>query len=117
MNVIKPIATARTKTRKVQNDVREAESDLHEANAVLKDNTVGTVVTKADVKAALEQNLQVEDQLHEAVKELEVVTKLLEVAEAGKEKGQGTEAGARSGHGAESALRHLRAGPGQPKPT
>ena len=107
LDVIKPISVARTKTEKVQSEMQEAEADLHAANNVLAESTVGHVVTKADVKAALEQNQQVEEQLHDAVQELKVVTKLLKVAEAGKGQ-RGNEAGTRSGEGAESAMEHLR---------
>lgn len=113
MDVIKPIAVARTKTEKVQNEMQEAEADLHAANNVLAESAVGHVVTKADVQAALVQNQQVEEQLHGAVQELKVVTRLLKVAEA--DKGQrDDEAGQRSGEGAESAMRHLRTAVNKP---
>jgi len=113
LDVIKPIAVARTKTEKVHSEMQEAEADLHAANNVLAENTVGHVVTKADVQAALEQNQQVEEQLHDAVRELKVVTKLLKVAEAEKTQ-RGSDAGKRSGEGAESAMEHLRAAMDKP---
>ena len=113
LDVIKPISVARTKTEKVHSEMQEAEADLHAANNVLAENTVGHVVTKADVQAALEQNQQVEDQLHDAVRELKVVTKLLKVAEAEKTQ-RGSDAGKRSGEGAESAMEHLRAAMDKP---
>ena len=107
LDVIKPISVARTKTEKVHSEMQEAEADLHAANNVLAESTVGHIVTKADVQAALEQNQQVEEQLHDAVQELKVVTKLLKVAEAEKNQ-RGIDAGTRSGEGAESAMEHLR---------
>ena len=113
LDVIKPISVSRTKTEKVHSEMQEAEADLHAANNVLAENTVGHVVTKADVQAALEQNQQVEEQLHDAVRELKVVTKLLKVAEAEKTQ-RGSDAGKRSGEGAESAMEHLRAAMDKP---
>jgi uncharacterized protein YlxW (UPF0749 family) len=107
MDVIKPIVVARTKTEKVRSEVQAAQADLRAANDVLAESAQGLAVARKDVQAALEQNQQVEEQLHDAVQELKVVTKLLEVAEAGKGQ-RGKEAGTRSGEGAESAMEHLR---------
>jgi hypothetical protein len=67
------------------------------------------------VQEALVQNLQVESQLHDAVKELQVVTDLLKVAEqerAGHD-ADGTLAGRRSGEGVDSVLEHMKASVGR----
>jgi coenzyme F420-reducing hydrogenase beta subunit len=92
--------------------VRQAEADLHDANETLADTVVGSIVTKESVQAALVQNLHVESELHDAVKELQVVTDLLKVAEqqiavqAGEDV---TMAGRRSGEGVRSVLAQMRA--------
>ena len=106
----KPVTVARMKAAAVQDDVRQAEAELHEANEALADTAVGTIVTKESVQAALEQNLNVEDQLHDAVKELQVVTDLLKTAEeekADRENEGSTLAGRRSGEGVDSVMKHL----------
>jgi hypothetical protein len=106
---------ARDKAVAVQDEVRNAEADLHDTNETLADTVSGSVVTKDDIRAALVQNLQVENQLHDAVKELQVVTDLLKVAErerAAHEGGASSAAG-RSGEGVDSVLKHLPASPGR----
>jgi hypothetical protein len=106
----KSVTVARIKTAAVQGDVQQAEADLHEANDVLADTVVGTVVTKESVQAALLQNLQVEGQLHDAVKELQVVTDLLKTAEQEKAahgSDDSAKAGSRSGEGVSSVLEHM----------
>ncbi len=112
----KSVAVAHEKTVALQNDVRQAEADLHDANDALADTVVGTIVTKESVEAALLQNLHVEGQLHDAVKELQVVTDLLRVAEqekASPDDGDGTRAGRRSGEGTHSVLEHMTASAGR----
>ncbi|MDB5900443.1 MAG: hypothetical protein JWP22_3405 [Ramlibacter sp.] len=106
-----PVTAARIKTAAVQDDVQQAEADLHDANEELAETVVGTIVTKESVEAALVQNLHVEGQLHDAVKELQAVTELLEIAE-GKVAAAGedtTLAGRRSGEGVNSVLEHMSA--------
>ena len=108
----KPVTVAHEKTVAVQDDVRQAEADLHEANDTLADTVVGTIVTKESVEAALVQNLHVEGQLHDAVKELQVVTDLLAAAEqekAAHENEDITLAGRRSGEGVQSVLEQMSA--------
>ncbi|QJW83464.1 hypothetical protein HK414_02725 [Ramlibacter terrae] len=108
----KPVTLAHDKTVAVQEDVRQAQADLHDANEVLADTVVGAIVTKESVKAALVQNLQVEGQLQDVVKELEVVTDLLKKAEDEKaERAQEdvTMAGRRSGEGVDSVIEHMSA--------
>ena len=109
----KTVTLARIKTAKVGNDMREAQRELHEANADLADSaTVGSVVTAESVRAALVQNINVEAQLHEAVEELRVVTDLLKTAEDDKAKlEQAVTAGHRSGEGLESVIAHLPIAP------
>lgn len=114
----KTVTVARIKTAKVQNDMRQAESELHEANEDLADSTtVGSVVTRENVQAALVQNLAVEGQLHDAVEELRVVTDLLKAAEDDKAKAEDalTE-GKRSGEGVESILAHIQRTSRAPEP-
>lgn len=102
----KAVTVARIKTAAVQGSVRKAEAELRETNDQLAEMEVGTLVTKEAVDAALLQNLHVEGQLHDAVKELQVVTDLLETAEL--EKGASApEAGRRSGEGVGSVLEHM----------
>ena len=103
-----PVIAARIKTTAVQGNVRRAEADLRDANEQLADTVVGEVVTKEALDAALVQNLHVESQLHDAVKELQVVTDLLKTAE--EEKGHPGDSGSgRSGEGVKSVLKHLAA--------
>ena len=106
----KSVTVARIKTDAVQGSVRKAEADLRETNEQLADTEVGTVVTQEAVDATLVQNLHVEGQLHEAVKELQVVKDLLEVAEQEHGPSAGanpTVAGQRSGEGAGSVMKHM----------
>jgi hypothetical protein len=108
----KPVTVAHDKTVEVQDDVRQAEADLHDTNEALADTVVGSIVTKESIQAALVQNLHVESELHDAVRELQVVTDLLKVAEqekAGLEDGDVTMAGRRSGEGVRSVLAQMRA--------
>ena len=78
---VAPITAAREKTLEVQDDLRRAEADLHEANLALADTKVGSVVTAASVQSSLAQSVAVEDQLHDAVQELKMVTELLRLSE------------------------------------
>ncbi|MDB5955293.1 hypothetical protein [Ramlibacter sp.] len=108
----KPVTVAHEKTVAVKDDVRQAEEDLHATNETLADTVVGTIVTKESVEAALVQNLHIEGQLHDAVKELQVVTDLLKVAEQEKSAHDSedvTMAGRRSGEGVDSVLQHMTA--------
>jgi hypothetical protein len=108
----KPVTVAHEKTVAVQQDVRQAEAALHDANEALAETVVGTIVTKQSVEAALIENLQVEGQLHDAVKELQVVTDLLKVAEeekAAHDDEDVTMAGRRSGEGVDSVLEQMSA--------
>ena len=104
----KPVTAARIKAAVVQGNVRQAEAQLRETNEQLADSAVGTVVTQEAVDAALVQNLQVEGQLHDAVKELQVVTDLLKTAEQDKALADTGKSG-RSGEGVDSVLKHMAA--------
>lgn len=106
----KPVTVARIKTAKVQRDMRQAESELHEANEDLAESSaLGSIVTREDVHAALVQNIAVEGQLHDAVEELRVVTDLLKTAEEDKAKAEDAlTAGKRSGEGLESVIQHIK---------
>lgn len=110
----KAVSVAHEKTVVLRDDVRQAEASLHEANDALADTVIGSIVTKETVEAALVQNLQVEGQLHDAVKELEIVSDLLKVAEAEKtahEQDDASKAAGRSGEGVESVLEHMKSLP------
>ena len=102
---IKPIVTARRKTQSVQGEIEKAETDLHATNALLL-ATPQAQVTRADVKDAVERSVKVEEQLHDAAKELEVVTGLLRAAEAAVVP-DADHAGNRSGEGVDSVMRHM----------
>lgn len=104
----RPVAVAREKTRKVQRDIRVAESGLHASNQLLAESGVGKVSTPATVQAAVAQNVEVEVKLHAAVDELAAVTDLLKIAEA-RNPGHGDDTGAghRSGEGVSSVMAHL----------
>lgn len=106
----KPVSVARTKTKNVQEDMRVAEADLHDSNAVLATSSNGEALPPGAVEAALAQNVEVEEKLHEAVQELEVVSELLNVAEAKNAvHDDQTMAGHRSGAGLESVMEHMNA--------
>lgn len=108
-----PVAAAHEKAVAVQDEVRQAKDNLHDANEALADTVVDNAPTKEDVEAALVQNLQVEGQLQDAVKELQVVTDLLKVAEQenAAHRDQAAAAGRRSGEGIKSVLAHLNPQP------
>jgi hypothetical protein len=103
---IRPIVTARRKTQSVRGEIQKAESDLHATNALLAETPDGQV-TRADVREAVDRSVKVEEQLHDAAKELEVVTGLLRAAEAASVVPEGDQAGQRSGEGADSVMRHM----------
>ena len=105
----KPVTVARIKTAAVQGNVRLAEAELRETNEQLADTVAGTVMTQESVDATLAQNLHVEGQLHDAVKELQVVTELLKAAEQERDPAgaDATTAGNRSGEGVGSVLEHM----------
>lgn len=105
-----PVSVAHEKAVEVQDDVRLAKENLHDANEALADTVVDSEPTKETVEAALVQNLQVEGQLRDAVKELQVVTDLLKVAERENAAYRDeAAAGRRSGEGMKSVLKHLGA--------
>jgi hypothetical protein len=111
----KPVAAARLTTQKVQRSVRKAEVKLHDSNTDLLELSGDEVVPGEDLRTRVEKSLQVEVKLHDAVKELEVVSDLLATAEdeiallIDKSK-DGATAGKRSGEGLASVLEHIRAG-------
>jgi hypothetical protein len=106
----RPVSVARTKTRNVQREMRVAKADLHDSNVALSNSASGAVVPAEAVEAALAQNVEVEEKLHEAVQELEVVSELLNVAQAKNAEHDGqTMAGHRSGVGLQSVMEHMTA--------
>jgi hypothetical protein len=106
----KPASVARAKTKRAQSDVRIEGADLHHSNAVLVNSGVGQVLTRQSVQAVVEQNVNVEEKLHDAVQELEVVSELLDVTEAkSAEDDDQTMAGRRSGEGLTSVIEQMSA--------
>jgi hypothetical protein len=106
----KPVTVARTKAKSVQRGVQAAEAKLHVSNAVLGDARSSKVLSTQAARAVIAQNVDVEEQLHEAVQELEVVGELLKVAEApNAAHDDNIVAGRRSGAGVDSLMAHMNA--------
>ena len=96
----KLLSTARTKARKVQNELVLAQADLHESTSDLANAIDGRrEPTRESIAAAVTQNSEVETQLNEAVQELGVVTELLRAADARIEEGGHAAPEGRSGDG------------------
>ena len=112
------VATARTTTERVQEDLQLAEAELQLSNAVIADK-LGDSVPDPDLEKAVIHNEQVQEKLHEAAEDLKLVTDLLGSEEREREKLEqalaeyrhpdgAPVAGARSGVGSESVIGHLR---------
>jgi hypothetical protein len=109
------VASAKSTTEKVQEDIQLAEAELHLANLVITDKLAESV-SDADLAKAVLHNEQVEEKLHEAGENLQVVTDLLNSEERDRQRleqarreADGTSApGARSGEGSASVIEHLR---------
>ena len=112
------VASAKSKTEKVQEDIQLAEAELHLANLVITDKLAESV-SHADLAQAVTHNEQVEEKLRDAGEELKVVTDLLASEETDRIKleeklqeyrdGEGPPpAGTRSGSGSASVIEHLR---------
>src|SRR5512140_1995879 len=104
------VSSARSKAKKVHKDVAVAEAELHESNAILANSAIGQAVTRQSVDTAVKQNVDVEEKLHAAVEELEVVSELLNVAVAkNAEHDDQAVAGRRSGEGLASVMDQMSA--------
>lgn len=112
------VASAKTKTEKVQEDLELAEAELHLANLVITDK-IADSVSDAELAKAVTHNEQVEEKLHDAAEDLKHVTDLLaseerdrkqlEQALADYRDADGASlAGSRSGQGSASVIEHLR---------
>jgi hypothetical protein len=111
------VASAKSRTEKVQDDIQLAEAELHLANAVITDKLADTA-TDAELAKAVVHNEQVEARLRDASEDLQVVTDLLtseerdrlrlEAALAEYREPEAALAGARSGSGSASVIEHLR---------
>lgn len=113
------VASAKTKTEKVQEDIELAEAELHLANLVITDKLAASV-SDADLAKAVTHNEQVEEKLHEASEELQAVNDLLaseerdrlkleqSLKEARDADGGQAQAGSRNGAGSASVIEHLR---------
>jgi hypothetical protein len=97
------------KTRRVQQKLQEAESQMHEANAVLASAAPARNTTQ--VHRAVRANEEAERKVHEATRELEVVKEMLEHAEdASSAAAPPARPSGNTGHGVRSLLDHLRSG-------
>jgi len=112
------LASAKSKTEKVQEDIELAEAELHLANLVITDKLAESV-SDADLAKAVNHNELVEEKLRDAGADLKVVTELLGSEERDRLKleqelqqlreGDGPASpGSRSGEGSASVIEHLR---------
>lgn len=112
------VASAKSKTEKVQEDIQLAEAELHLANLVITDKLADSV-SDADLAQAVAHTELVEEKLRDAGEELKQVNELLTseerdhqrlsqaLGETPDQDGQ-SPAGARSGEGSASVIEHLR---------
>jgi hypothetical protein len=108
------VASARSTTEKVQDDIQLAEAQLHLANLVITDKLADSV-SDADLAKAVAHTEQVEEKLHDAGESLKVVTNLLQSEEIDRQRLEqaaqadgGAAPGSRSGEGSASIIEHLR---------
>jgi hypothetical protein len=112
------VASAKSTTQKVQEDIELAEAELHLANLVITDKLAESV-SDADLAKAVTHNEMVEEKLQNAGKDLKLVTELLgseeqdrlKLEQSLRESGvtDGTSApGSRTGEGSASVIEHLR---------
>jgi len=112
------VASARTRTEKVQEDIELAEAELHLANLVITDKLAESV-SDVDLAKAVIHNEMVEEKLHDAHEDLKVVADLLNSEEQDRKKLEqalaqyrapegSAPAGARTGEGSASVIEHLR---------
>lgn len=109
------VASAKSTTEKVQEDIELAEAELHLANLVITDKLADSI-SDADLAKAVTHNEQVEEKLRDAGESLKVVTDLLESEErdrlrleqAAGDAGGVSAPGTRSGEGSSSVIEHLR---------
>ena len=112
------VASAKSKTEKVQEDIELAEAELHLANVVITDKLAESV-SHADLAQAVSHNELVEEKLRDAGEELKLVTDLLASEESDRLKleeklqecldvDSPSLAGTRSGAGSASVIEHLR---------
>lgn len=112
------VASAKSKTEKVQEDIVLAEAELHLANLVITDKLADSV-SDADLAKAVTHNEQVEEKLRVASEELQAVNDLLSSEERDRLKLEQSlqeyrdadsqaPAGSRTGEGSASVIEHLR---------
>ncbi|MFC5500198.1 hypothetical protein ACFPOE_21830 [Caenimonas terrae] len=109
------VASAKSTTEKVQEDIQLAEAELHLANVVMTDKLAGSV-SDAELAKAVSHTEQVEEKLRDAGESLNVVAELLSSEErdrqrleqAAREADGSSSPGARSGEGSASVIEHLR---------
>lgn len=109
------VASAKSKTEKVQEDIELAEAELHLANLVITDKLADSV-SDADLAEAVSHNEQIEEKLRDAGADLKLVTDLLSSEERDRlkleqslreEEGR-SPSGSRTGEGSASVIAHLR---------
>jgi hypothetical protein len=109
------VASAKSTTEKVQEDIQLAEAELHLANLVIT-NKLADSVSDVDLAQAVAHNEQVEEKLRDAGENLQTVSDLLNSEERDRrrlEQASGeadglSAAGSRSGEGSGSVIEHLR---------
>jgi hypothetical protein len=109
------VASAKSTTEKVQEDIQLAEAELHLANLVITGKLVDSA-SKADLARAVSHTEQVEEKLRYAGENLQVVSDLLnseerdrmKLEQAGREADGTSSPGSRSGEGSASVIEHLR---------
>jgi predicted nucleic acid-binding Zn-ribbon protein len=112
------VASAKSRTEKVQEDIQLAEAELHLASKVITDK-LAQKATDADLAKAVAHTDQIEEKLRDAGDELKAVTELLTSEERDRERLEqslrelrasdgASLAGSRSGEGSASVIDHLR---------
>lgn len=109
------VASAKSTTERVQQDIELAEAELHLANLVITDKLADSV-SDADLAKAVSHNENIEEKLRDAGENLQLVSELLNSEErdrlrleqAAREADGGASPGSRSGQGSASVIEHLR---------
>ena len=109
------VATAKSTTEKVQEDIQEAEEKLQLASAIITDKLADGAAGPELAEAATHTE-EVEEKLREANENLKVVTELLSseerdrlrIEQAAREADGASSPGSRSGEGSSSVIEHLR---------
>jgi chromosome segregation ATPase len=112
------VASAKSRTEKVQEDIHLAEAELHLAHTVISEK-LADGASDADLAKAVTHTEQVEAKLQDAHDDLQVVADLLTSEERDRKRLEAaleelraaetpSSAGSRSGSGSASVIEHLR---------